>query len=133
MTTTPNINLNGTAPEALFDQNYAAYKAVQDAMDALCAAAPHGRDYYDEHRFRAARAEHYNRIKALEGIAHDLEVVALSTRGEDQALNIQAALRLLIEQCERCGVTEVPAGDTRPDLEQLRHLIEAGKLLLPKI
>ena len=41
--------------------------------------------------------------------------------------NIRTILRMLIEQCEASGVTQIPAGETRPDLERLRVTLDAAK------
>jgi len=59
MTTIPTIHLNGTAGEDLKQEYYAAYKAIDAAIDALQTATFNGRDFYPQgsHAYSQARTE----------------------------------------------------------------------------
>lgn len=81
----PTIHLNGTSREHLSGQARRAAQAVIDAIDAICDAAPNGRDYYvqGDAAFEAARREHLARIERLESVK--AELVALWEAIEEQA------------------------------------------------
>ena len=51
--TTPTIHLNGTNGADLLSQTVDAMLALSGAINALMAAAPHGRDYYVQTTIRA--------------------------------------------------------------------------------
>ena len=77
--TKPTVHLNGTAAADLLAQYTKAHSAVQDAMDALSAAAPHGRDYYPQdtvsagYTFRDAQQEHRDRYQKLWLVQQELQ------------------------------------------------------------
>ena len=74
---TPIIHMNGSGKRALIDQLCAAYRAVQDAMDALRQASPNGRDYYLEPgRLQKAEAQYQTRCESLKAVAESLEAEA---------------------------------------------------------
>ena len=56
----PTVHLNGTSREALLEQYTKAHNALEVGLNALCAAAPNGRDYYPQgpDAFAKAQAEH---------------------------------------------------------------------------
>ena len=68
---TPTIHSNGTSQEALFNQYCNANLAIEAALDAMIAAAPHGRDYYLQgpDAFAQAQDEHTQAIKAINDLA----------------------------------------------------------------
>lgn len=65
MTALPTINLNGSAASTLYELNFDAVKKLDEAIEFLAKAAPHGRDYQigpvhwwqvlDEHQRRMER------------------------------------------------------------------------------
>ena len=74
--TLPIIHLNGSSARSLLEDNRNAYNALYDAQSVLCKASPHPRDYYvaeDEQAFYKAKAEHGDRIQALNKIMEDLD------------------------------------------------------------
>jgi len=78
----PSIHTNGTSKEELMNLNLAAVDAVRKAMEALAAAAPHGRDFYiqddQDHAgcaYKVAAAEHQVRATSLGAIFDELNVI----------------------------------------------------------
>lgn len=65
---------------------------------------------------------------SLKRIANSLNVEGNYRR---RAENLEAMLGTLVDACERSGVTQIPAGSRRPDLEQLRAIIDSAKCFLP--
>lgn len=64
----PIIHLNGTSGEELLNQAENAERALREAYDAICKAAPHARDYYvnqDPDAFRKARKAHDGHVDQL--------------------------------------------------------------------
>lgn len=78
----PTIHLNGTAPEDLLRKFEEATRALDKAMEALQAAAPHGRDYYPQNSefgaevFLVAQREHIERQMAIKRVYNDIENLA---------------------------------------------------------
>ena len=70
----PSIHLNGSDPQRLADLYLAAVHALDQALERLAAAAPHGRDYYPSGptAFVGATGEHVARRQALQGVRDDL-------------------------------------------------------------
>lgn len=54
----PHVNLNGTCARELFAQQSKKLDAFRAALEAHCAAAPHGRDYRSTEEYKAARREY---------------------------------------------------------------------------
>ena len=74
---TPIIHMNGSGKRALIDQLCTAYRAVQDAMDALRQASPNGRDFYPEPgRLQKAEAQYRARQEHLQVVIASLEAEA---------------------------------------------------------
>lgn len=70
---TPIVHRNGTSRQALLDQLCTAYRAVQDAINAVVQASPNGRDYYPEPgRLQKAEAQYRARIEHLQAVADSL-------------------------------------------------------------
>jgi hypothetical protein len=63
----PTIHLNGSSPDSLIEENLAALRALQAAVEALQAASPNGRDYYvsGPEAYPQARKEHEARLHRL--------------------------------------------------------------------
>jgi hypothetical protein len=78
MTTTPTIHLNGTAKGDLLEPLCEAMHAIRKARIALAATAPNGRDYYPQgpDAITDALAEHWARLKKLNEVLKELEVLA---------------------------------------------------------
>lgn len=74
----PVVNLNGTSRDELVAQNEAARVAVRAALEAVNAAAPHGRDYQTAApgRYQLARAQHKARVTALQELQFELTMLA---------------------------------------------------------
>jgi hypothetical protein len=73
----PTIHLNGTAGETLRDQWTTAWRALDNAIAALCDAGPNARDYYVQGPDAAleAQREHEARVKALRSMRDDVSGV----------------------------------------------------------
>lgn len=73
----PTVHNNGTAGEALVDQNMAALDAVRKAIDAVCEATPNARDYYVQwpEAPEAAKRDHEARVKALTTVRDELAAI----------------------------------------------------------
>ena len=76
----PVININGTERSDLLELYLDAKRALEHAVDALNAAAPHGRDYqtYRDHdqTFYAAQREHADRILKVRAVLAEIETLA---------------------------------------------------------
>jgi hypothetical protein len=77
--TKPTIHLNGTAAADLLKQYRSAYAAVSDAIEAICKASPHGRDYYPQgtDAINNAQSEHWERVAKLREVEKELMELAL--------------------------------------------------------
>jgi len=109
VTVAPYVNLNGTAREALVEGYCKAAEALHEALDALHAVAPHGRDYQTAPcgRFRLAEAEHAARVNALSAVYEDLQALAEAVNGNGP-------------ECPQCGqptLHRLPDGSPGPCLE----------------
>jgi hypothetical protein len=73
----PSVHLNGTSRDELLRQIETAASAIADAVVALSAAAPNGRDYYVQgpDAMLAAQAQHENRLQRLQSVNAELHVV----------------------------------------------------------
>lgn len=71
---TPTIHRNGTPASQLQQAYEAAYRALTDAIEAVNAASPNGRDYYPQgaQAFTQAAAEHSRRLAALAAVQEEL-------------------------------------------------------------
>ena len=70
----PTVHMNGTSAEGLKAPLVEAYSKISDAIDAVQAAAPNGRDYYPQgpEAYEAARAGHSKRLRDLDRILAEL-------------------------------------------------------------
>ena len=75
---TPTLHINGTSRDELLDQLSVAGGKVMDAIEALTAAAPNGRDYYPQGPSALSRAqsEHDARIARLNTVLVELTDMA---------------------------------------------------------
>jgi hypothetical protein len=82
----PAVNINGTSRAELVEQQLTARHALDAAMLAMKAAAPHGRDYQtvDQSVFRIARAEHGRRLQAIVALMSEYQQMA-------EAINAQGS------------------------------------------
>ncbi len=73
----PIINLNGTSPLDLLEQQTEVLLSIRVALDKLYLAAPHGRDYpVEDSYWRAAREEHFARVAKVREIMLEVESIA---------------------------------------------------------
>lgn len=76
----PQININGTQRSDLLELYFEARLALKNAIDALNAAAPHGRDYQTyptgDQVFYAAQREHVERILKVRQVLAEIETLA---------------------------------------------------------
>jgi hypothetical protein len=76
----PQINLNGTERNDLLQDYIKAKRALEHAVEALSACAPHGRDYQTlpnhESFFYAAQREHTARILKVRQVLAEIETLA---------------------------------------------------------
>ena len=73
----PSVHLNGSGFDLLWNANRTAFDKVQDALDALRAASPHGRDFYVQGvgAFDAAARQHIARVRTLKTVEQELAVI----------------------------------------------------------
>ncbi len=71
----PCVHNNGTSRDDLLKQMFNAALAVQNAIDKLCDATPHGRDYYPlgDAAFKTARDQHRSRLAKLNDVLQELQ------------------------------------------------------------
>lgn len=77
----PIVHPNGTSRASLVDLRCAAGAKLREALEALSAMAPHGRDYYlEEGRFEAAVAQHQRRVFMVREVWKEIqdETIAIS-------------------------------------------------------
>jgi hypothetical protein len=79
----PTIHLNGTGRQALVEQLTAALDGLENALEKLRAAAPHGRDYYPQDgdnppgtMLRQAQRQHDRWVNAVETTKADIQAIA---------------------------------------------------------
>lgn len=76
----PQININGTQRSDLLELYFDAKRALTHAIDALNAAAPHGRDYQTypagDQIFYAAQREHTERVLKVRQVLAEIETLA---------------------------------------------------------
>ena len=72
--TKPTIHLNGTSRNDLYEAYYAAFRAVDEAVQVLHKSGPNGRDYYLQgaSAINTAVQEHRSRIERLEAVREEL-------------------------------------------------------------
>jgi hypothetical protein len=83
----PVVNLNGTSAEKLMEGYREALDALRTAISYMPSIEPHGRDYQTEERtvFSEAADQHRSRVKALEGVYQDIELIALAVQDQQHA------------------------------------------------
>ena len=77
--TPPTIHINGTSRDSLLEGYGDAYHAMHQAREAVQNTAPNARDYYvnpDPSAYTAATAEHYARLKVINGVMEELVALA---------------------------------------------------------
>ena len=81
--TTPTVHLNGTSREDLSDHYEAAYRAMNDAIDAVCGASPNARDYYvqADGAFTRAVSEQESRLQRLRDVRDELLALYEAVQG----------------------------------------------------
>lgn len=81
---TPTVHLNGTSRDALVAQYTNARVKLHDAIMAVQASAPNGRDYYPQSNeaIFVAQDEHTARLKALDLIYNEITALLESVLPE---------------------------------------------------
>lgn len=81
----PVVNLNGTSKDSLAKEFMAAYLAVGNAINVLSKVTVHGRDFQTARpgEYEVARTQHLIRLKALEQVKEELEVICLKINAQD--------------------------------------------------
>ena len=77
MTTIPTIHLNGTGAKTLWAEYHDAYKAIDQAINALVDATCNGRDYYPQgeqafYDAREERQEAFNKLCEVKSYAAEM-------------------------------------------------------------
>ncbi len=72
----PTVHMNGTSKDALLDAYTAANSALLDALEALEACAPNGRDYYMSGDISKAITEHNIRTAAITTVRREINLLA---------------------------------------------------------
>jgi len=81
----PIVHLNGTSRKELVDLRCEFGRKLRDAVEALTAMSPNGRDYYPEPgRLEKATAQHKRRLDTLHALYVEIEseVLDLETEAE---------------------------------------------------
>jgi hypothetical protein len=78
MVTKPTINLDGTPPRVLLEQQVVVIEAMRSAISRLQSATPNARDYQTAlvGAFTSAMDEHRERVKRLVGVMRELDEIA---------------------------------------------------------
>ena len=81
--TMPTININGTSQNVLVSKYGFARIALQNALDSMYEASPHGRDYQTMARgvYSDAANEHAERVQSLRRIIREIETLELHCAG----------------------------------------------------
>lgn len=80
----PIVHLNGTSREELIQVRRDAARSVFDAISAVAAMSPNGRDYYPVRGlFDQARDQHARRLKALDEIYNEILAEAMTLSEEE--------------------------------------------------
>lgn len=89
MTITPLVNLNGSPPELLIEQQAAVVEAADQLIRVLHHAMPHGRDYHlkpgPENWTELARRAQQERITAVQKIVADAHAIAVSVMDQSKS------------------------------------------------
>lgn len=68
----PTVSIRGTSLDELIRQNRAAANAIREAIEAMSAAAPNGRDFTPRD-LAVAIQDHARRVSALAAIQREYE------------------------------------------------------------
>ena len=74
----PRVHRNGTSRDELLKQLADARQAIDQALEAMARATPHGRDYYviGDRAIIQAREEHFARVAKLSEVLTELETIS---------------------------------------------------------
>lgn len=78
----PTIHRNGSPPEHLIEAARNAKRAVNAAVEALCAMHPNGRDYYPQGdgALQVAEREHQARMTKLREVLEEVTAIGDAIR-----------------------------------------------------
>lgn len=90
----PTVHRNGTSGEALYALHVTACDRLRDAIRALDAAAPNGRDFYvqGDHAIGEAMREHVERVSKLSSVLRDVAAIVeeiAEQRAESESLRLR--------------------------------------------
>lgn len=81
----PIVNINGSSKQSLLDDNSNIRAALENVLDVLAQAAPHGRNYqghpYPESALGIARTNHSARYQQIEALITEYTRQALVIDG----------------------------------------------------
>ena len=74
----PRVHWNGTSRDELLKQLADARQAIDEALNKMALATPHGRDYYviSDQAITEARQDHLARISKLSEVLDELNQIA---------------------------------------------------------
>jgi len=105
----PTIHLNGSDAKTLSEGYQAAIEAVVEAIRAVSATAPNGRDYYVQNPglINTAIAEHCARVEVLQRVRSELEAVWEKVQAQVNRRDAWKASQDVkpTHTCSRCGGT----------------------------
>lgn len=67
----PFVNINGDSSRSLIEQNLNVHQKLQEAIDAMRQATPHGRNYPGSSSLQDARTEHLEIQVALHKLSSE--------------------------------------------------------------
>jgi hypothetical protein len=78
----PTVHMNGSGVENLMKDYLKSLTTLRLAIETLCNAAPHPRDYYvrGEEAIHAAKKQHHARVQAVQDVYAEIEALALGVR-----------------------------------------------------
>ena len=81
----PTVHHNGTSKAELMSLYVSACTACADAITALIAASPNGRDYYVQgpDAFGKAQKEHQERINKVHAVRCELDALIIAVDQQD--------------------------------------------------
>lgn len=81
---TPILNINGSSADDLINPRIEAMEHLNNAICALLAATPNGRDYNTGEQCNEDRKKHYDRIQLIDDIRVSIyeEAISIQAQGD---------------------------------------------------
>lgn len=107
----PTVHMNGTSPEQLMEPLLRAHRAIEEALDALAAASPNGRDYYPQgdDALREAQQEHRSRAERLRSVQEELMEIAVAVQDQADERGVRENPRMSMRSAELYYGRDTPA------------------------